>query len=302
MSPNPHTDVTEVALSPPGGGGGRNSEGSDGSIGYTGNFGHTNDSSNNSGRNVRRFPFLFYCFCFILSFLVLYCIIGFSEFFFLSHRELQALPHRSSVPCSGRGTDRCPHRLHAPASPRSWAVRYWRALPCPCCTVPSVPVSCAYSMPHSRADGAGTSRTPYRFLPPGPTSVYQILYLLWDEKTFLQNKKMIFFHKVICFILIIFRQLSVCATKVKFYFFTTVSRQDTIIQNIYIIFNRKHNSNAQTIIAQMKKKITKTLLIEPEDEKIEMVNNVIHQSIEELLVPYEKRRTYLPRKPPKWWK
>ena len=38
MSPNPHTDVTEVALSPPGGGGGRNSEGSDGSIGYTGNF------------------------------------------------------------------------------------------------------------------------------------------------------------------------------------------------------------------------------------------------------------------------
>ena len=99
---------------------------------------------------------------------------------------------------------------------------------------------------------------------------------------------MIFFHKVICFILIIFRQLSVCATKVKFYFFTTVSRQDTIIQNIYIIFNRKHNSNAQTIIAQMKKKITKTLLIEPEDEKIEMVNNVIHQSIEELLVPYEK--------------
>ena len=29
----------------------------------------------------------------------------------------------------------------------------------------------------------------------------------------------------------------------------------------------------------MKKKITKTLLIEPEDEKIEMVNNVIHQSI-----------------------
>ena len=34
----------------------------------------------------------------------------------------------------------------------------------------------------------------------------------------------------------------------------------------------------------MKKKITKTLLIEPEDEKIEMVNNVIHQSIEELLV------------------
>ena len=110
---------------------------------------------------------------------------------------------------------------------------------------------------------------------------------------------MIFFHKVICFILIIFRQLSVCATKVKFYFFTTVSRQDTIIQNIYIIFNRKHNSNAQTIIAQMKKKITKTLLIEPEDKKIEMVNNVIHQSIEELLVPYEKRRTYLPRKPPK---
>jgi hypothetical protein len=106
---------------------------------------------------------------------------------------------------------------------------------------------------------------------------------------------MIFFHKVICFILIIFRQLSVCATKVKFYLFTTVSRQDTIIQNIYIIFN----SNAQTIIAQMKKKITKTLLIEPEDEKIEMVNNVIHQSIEGLLVPYEKRRTYLPRKPPK---
>lgn len=49
----------------------------------------------------------------------------------------------------------------------------------------------------------------------------------------------------------------------------------------------------------MKKKITKTLLIGPEDEKIEMVNNVIHQSIEELLVPYEKRRTYLPRKPPK---
>lgn len=90
-----------------------------------------------------------------------------------------------------------------------------------------------------------------------------------------------------------------CATKVKFYFFTTVSRQDTIIQNIYIICNRKHNSNAQTIITQMKKKITKTLLIEPEDEKIEMVNNVIHQSIEELLVPYEKRRTYLPRKPPK---
>ncbi|MFK2652855.1 XRE family transcriptional regulator [Bacteroides fragilis] len=39
----------------------------------------------------------------------------------------------------------------------------------------------------------------------------------------------------------------------------------------------------------MKKKITKTLLIEPEDEKIEMVNNVIHQSIEELLVPYEKK-------------
>ena len=140
------------------------------------------------------------------------------------------------------------------------------------------------------------------FYPPRPTSIYQILYLLWDEKTFLQNKKMIFFHKVICFILIIFRQLSVCATIVKFYFFTTVSRQDTIIQNIYIIFNRKHNSNAQTIIAQMKKKITKTLLIEPEDEKIEMVNNVIHQSIEELLVPYEKRRTYLPRKPPKWWK
>ena len=34
----------------------------------------------------------------------------------------------------------------------------------------------------------------------------------------------------------------------------------------------------------MKKKITKTLLIEPEDEKIEMVNNVIHQSIEGLLV------------------
>jgi len=98
MSPNPHTDVTEVALSPPGGGGGRNSEGSDGSIGYTGNFGHTNDSSNNSGRNVRRFPFLFYCFCFFLSFLVLYCIIGFSEFFFLSHRELQALPHREFRP------------------------------------------------------------------------------------------------------------------------------------------------------------------------------------------------------------
>ena len=37
----------------------------------------------------------------------------------------------------------------------------------------------------------------------------------------------------------------------------------------------------------MKKKITKTLLIEPEDEKIEMVNNVIHQSIEELLVASE---------------
>lgn len=103
MSPNPHTDVTEVALSPPGRGGGRNSEGSDGSIGYTGNFGHTNGSSNNSGRNVRRFPFLFYCFCFILSFLVLYCLIGFSEFFFLSHRELQALPHRSSVPCPDEG-------------------------------------------------------------------------------------------------------------------------------------------------------------------------------------------------------
>ena len=52
-------------------------------------------------------------------------------------------------------------------------------------------------------------------------------------------------------------------------------------------------------LGKMKKKITKTLLIEPEDEKIEMVNNVIPQSIEELLVPYEKRRTYLPRKPPK---
>ena len=58
-------------------------------------------------------------------------------------------------------------------------------------------------------------------------------------------------------------------------------------------------SIATNNITQMKKKITKTLLIEPEDEKIEMVNNVIHQSIEELLVPYEKRRTYLPRKPPK---
>lgn len=117
MSPNPHTDVTEVALSPPGGGGGRNSEGSDGSIGYTGNFGHTNGSSNNSGRNVRRFPFLFYCFCFILSFLVLYCLIGFSEFFFLSHRELQALPHRSSVPCSGRGTDPLSTPLTCPCEP-----------------------------------------------------------------------------------------------------------------------------------------------------------------------------------------
>lgn len=38
----------------------------------------------------------------------------------------------------------------------------------------------------------------------------------------------------------------------------------------------------------MKKKITKTLLIEPEDEKIEMVNNVIHQSIEEYWYPTKK--------------
>ena len=35
----------------------------------------------NSGRNVRRFPFLFYCFCFILSFLVLYCLILSYRFF-----------------------------------------------------------------------------------------------------------------------------------------------------------------------------------------------------------------------------
>ena len=81
MSPSLHTDVTEVTLSPPGGGSGRNSEGSDGSIGYTGNLGQTNGSSNNSGRNVRRFPFLFYCFCFILSFLVLYCLILSYRFF-----------------------------------------------------------------------------------------------------------------------------------------------------------------------------------------------------------------------------
>ena len=39
----------------------------------------------------------------------------------------------------------------------------------------------------------------------------------------------------------------------------------------------------------MKKKITKTLLIEPEDEKIEMVNNVIHQSIEEAIGTLRKK-------------